>query len=99
MILDYAYNKSKRILSVSYIKENGGKQVLNFNVDKFKSFYKTPNGKYENWDGSKCDIKFVDKPSLFDMKTYFEEMEESYKVLLRGKSTPRLYTFDIETEI
>ena len=36
MILDYAYNKTKRVLSVSYTKDNGMKDIMNFNVDRFK---------------------------------------------------------------
>lgn len=99
MILDYAFNRSKRQLSVSYITETGGKHILNFNVDRFKSYYSTPSGRYENWDGSRCDVRWTDKPHTFDLKTYFEEMPEQYKKLLRGKTTPKLYTFDIETEI
>ena len=99
MILDYAFNRSKRTLSVSYITETGGKHILNFNVDRFKSYYSTPSGRYENWDGSRCDVRWTDKPHTFDLKTYFEEMSEQYKKLLRGKTTPKLYTFDIETEI
>ena len=99
MILDYNYNRSKRNLSVSYIKENGMKALLNFNVDRFKTYYLTPSGKYENWDGSRCDIKWVDRPTNFDIKTFLEEMPEEYKKLLRGKVAPKLYTFDIETEI
>ena len=99
MILDYTYNRSKRNLSVSYIKENGAKDIMNFNVDRFKTYYRTPTGKYMNWDGSKCDVKWVDKPHTFDIKTYFEEMDDKYKKLLNGKTNPKLYTFDIETEI
>lgn len=99
MILDYAFNYSKRTLSVTYISESGGKQILNFNVNKFKSYFSTPTGSYQNWDGSRCDIRWVDNPHAFDIKTYMEEMDEKYKRLLRGKTTPRLYTFDIETEI
>lgn len=99
MILDYNYSKSKRNLSVSYITNNGGKKILNFNVDKFKSYYSTPLGKYNNWDGSKCDIKWVDKPSNFDIKTFMNEMDPRYKNMLDMKCSPKLYTFDIETEI
>lgn len=99
MLLDYAYSKTKRVLSVSYICENGGKKIKNFNVDKFKSFYSTPTGRYTNWDGSKCDIKWVDNPSNVDIKTFIEELPAEYKSLLRGKHQPKLYTFDIETEI
>lgn len=99
MILDYSYNKSKRVFSVSYIKDNGGKSIMNFNVDKFKSYYLTPTGQYENWDGSKCDVRWTDKPCTFDIKTYLEEIPQQYKELLKGKVAPKLYTFDIETEI
>ena len=99
MILDYSYNKTKRVLSISYIKDNGMKALLNFNVNKFKSFYSTPNGQYTNWDGSKCNIKYVDNPHRFDIKTYIKEIPEEYRNTLNGKTPPKLYTFDIETEI
>lgn len=99
MILDYNYSKKKRNLSISYITESGGKKVLNFNVDKFKTFYSTPNGKYENWDGSKCDIKYTENPSKFDIKTFIEEMNPRYKKLLEGRTAPKVYTFDIETKL
>ena len=97
MILDYNYNSNKKNFSISYIKENGAKQVLNFNVERFKSYYKTPTGKYTNWDGSKCDIRWTEKPHRFDIRTYITELPEQYKKLLRGKTNPKLYTFDIET--
>ena len=96
MILDYAYNKTKRVLSISYIKDNGMKEIRNFNVDRFKTFYSTPSGKFENWDGSKCDIKWTDKPDKFDIKTYIEELSPEYKNKLSGKTSPKLYTWDIE---
>ena len=96
MILDYAFNKTKRVLSISCIKENGMKDIMNFNVDRFKTFYSTPTGKYLNWDGSKCDIKWTDKPDKFDIKTYIEELAPHYKERLQGKVSPKLYTWDIE---
>ena len=99
MILDYHFNKTKRTLSVSYVTETGGKRILDFNVSRFKSYYSTPTGKFKNWDGSNCDIKWTDKPEDFDIKTFFEEMKPEYKELLRGKTNPKLYTFDIEVEI
>lgn len=99
MILDYFFNKTKKTLSVSYVTNNGGKKVLDFNVGRFKSFYSTPDGEFENWDGSRCGIRYTDKPHTFDIKTYFEEMDPKYRALLKGKTTPKLYTFDIEVEI
>ena len=99
MILDYNYNKNKRVFSVSYVTGTGGKDIMNFNVDKFKSYYSTPSGKYMNWDGALCDIKWTDKPSQFDLKTFLTELPAEYKNRLMGKTAPKLYTFDIETEI
>jgi DNA polymerase elongation subunit (family B) len=96
MILDYAYNKVKRVLSVSYIKDNGMKDIMNFNVDRFKTFYSTPDGEYMNWDGSRCGVKWTDKPDKFDLKTYMEELDPKYKDKLQGKVSPKLYTWDIE---
>ena len=96
MILDYIYNKSKRVLSVSYIKENGMKDILNFNVDRFKTYYSTPNGKFTNWNGEKCDVKWTDKPEDFDIKTYIEELGQEYKTKLNMTCFPKLYTWDIE---
>lgn len=99
MILDYTYNKFKKNLSISYITDAGGKKVINFNVDRFKSFYETPTGKYENWNGKKCDVRWTENPHRFDIRTYMVEMPKQYRDLLRGKTAPKLYTFDIETEI
>lgn len=99
MILDYYYNKYKRKLEVSYIEDNGQKQLLMFDVNKFKTFYRTPLGTYENWDGSKCEIKYTENPSTFDIKTFFKEMDPKYQALINKRTFPKLYTCDIETKI
>ena len=96
MILDYSYNKNKKIFSISYIKENGLKSMLNFNVNRFKTFYPTPTGQYKNWDGSLCAERFTDDPGIFDYKTFIKEIDPKYRKLLFGRTNPRLYTFDIE---
>jgi DNA polymerase elongation subunit (family B) len=84
---------------VSYVTETGGKDVLQFNVSRFKAFYSTPSGKYLNWDGANCDVRWTDRPDIFEYKTFFEELDDKYKKLLLGKTPPKLYTFDIEVEI
>lgn len=99
MILDYNYSENKKKMSISYIDDSGNKKILDFNVSKFKTYYNTPTGQYRNWDGSLCDIKYTTRPSKFDIKTFFEEMDDRYKTLISGKTAPKLYTFDIETEI
>lgn len=99
MILDYTYDSRKKNFSISYIKEDGMKSLLNFNVSRFKAFYKTPTGKYKNWDGSNCDVRWTDRPSKFEYKTFMKELDPKYKSLLAGKYNPKLYTFDIETMV
>ena len=97
MILDYNYDSRQRRLDVSYIDRVGAKQLLQFNVNRFKSFYKTPTGPYTTWDGAKCDVCWTEKPSKFDLKYYFKQLSEQHKKLLQGKTFPKVYTFDIET--
>lgn len=99
MILDYSYNKKRGKLSLSYINKQGLKSVLDFNVDKFKTYYKTPNGKYTNWDGSRCDEMYTQNPSRFDIWEFLSELNPKYKELIDGKESPQLYTFDIETKL
>lgn len=96
MILDYSFNKRQRTLSVSYIDDDGSKKILKFNSNRFKTYYFTPNGKYTNWDGAKCDEKWTENPSIFDLKTFFMEMDDKYKNLITKKTFPKLYTWDIE---
>lgn len=98
MILDYKYNSNQRKFSISYINEAGVKAIYDFNVNKFKTYYYTPLGKYMSDTGARCDIKWTEKPHKFDIKTYFQEMPEVYKTKLNQKVFPKLYTFDIETE-
>ena len=89
MILDYAYNRNKKVFSISYIKENGQKSLLNFNVSRFKAYYKIDSGKFMNWDGCACDVKWTDKPSNFEFKTYMKEMDVKYQQALLGKTAPK----------
>lgn len=98
MILDYIYNERDKQFSISYVKDNGGKSIMNFNVSKFKTYYRTNVGKFTNWDGAACDVKYTAKPHRFDIKTFLEEMDPQYKSLLQEKTAPKLYTFDIEVD-
>ena len=96
MILDYNFNSYSRRLDVSYIEDNGAKQIISFNVNRFKAYYSTPSGKFTNWDGDKCDIRWVEKPSKFEIKTFLTELDPKYKALLSKRIFPKVYTFDIE---
>ena len=76
MLLDYAYNKRDRVLSISYVSHTGGKNIINFNASRFKSYYSSPSGKFKNWDGSNCDIRWTDNPTNFDIRTFMEELNK-----------------------
>lgn len=100
MILDYNYNPWKKDLTISYITSGGGKKMIKKNVKRFKTFQLSPSGTHNNWDGSKCEVSWTEKPCTFDLKTFFEEnLTVEERKFLAGKSSPKLYTFDIETEI
>lgn len=99
MILDYNYSKQKRQLSFSYINERGGKSILKYNVNRFKSFCPDPNGQFINWDGQRLTQKMTDRPEWTEFKTFIEELPPSDKKLLLSKIKPRLYTFDIEVKV
>jgi len=96
MILDYNYNKFSRKLDISYIEDNGAKQILSFNVNRFKAYYSTPTGKFTNWNGEKCDIRWVESPSKFEIKTFLTELDDKYRALIGKRVFPKVYTFDIE---
>lgn len=99
MILDYNFSKKRQQFTLSYIKENGAKALLKYNVGRFKSFYETPSGKFTNWNGKKCDIRWTDDPCWCDIKTFLRELPQRDRELILSKTNPKLYTADIEVEI
>ena len=99
MILDYNFSKKRQQFTLSYIKDNGAKALLKYNVGRFKSFYETPSGKFTNWNGKKCDIRWTDDPCWCDIKTFLRELPQRDRELILSKTNPKLYTADIEVEI
>lgn len=99
MILDYSYDKKKREFNLSYVAEDGNKQIIRRNVDKFKSYRYDDGGRLLTWDNRRCSVSFVKNPSRFDIKTYIRELTGEDQKRITGKTFPRLYTFDIETAI
>lgn len=96
MILDYNFNSYSRKLDISYVEDNGSKQIMSFNVNRFKAYYSTPAGKFINWAGDKCDVRWVEKPSKFELKTFLTELDDKYKSLFAKRTFPKVYAFDIE---
>lgn len=100
MILDYDYNRDKKQFSISFIREDGNKEVLHFdNIQKFLTYYYTPEGRFNTWDGAKCDVKYTYNPSKFDLKEFIYNLAPKIQEQLDGKTFPKLYTFDIETRL
>lgn len=97
MILDYNYSKNTKRLTISYINEKGQKDMLNFNnINRFKTYYYTPEGEFDTYDGATAGIRYTDDPSKFDLKEYIMELPQKYRDLINQETFPRLYTFDIE---
>lgn len=100
MILDYDYIKERKLFTLSYIKDDGNKEILNFNnLNKFKTYYHTPTGKYTDWQGASCDICYTQQPNKFDLKEFINELPNDIQDKLNKRTFPKLYTFDIETRI
>lgn len=98
MILDYNYSKKRGEFSISYVTKGGGKKVLKYNVNRFKSYAASSSGQFTNFDGSRCTTKWTEKPGWTEFKTFIEELPEKDKALLFAKHNPRLYAFDIEVD-
>lgn len=97
MILDYSFNKFSHNFSLSYIDDSGNKRIMDFGaINHFKTFYYTPTGTFTAWNGAKCDVKYTDSPSKFDLIRFLRELPEDKKKLLQSKTYPKMYTFDIE---
>lgn len=98
MILDQKYSKYKKKLTISYINDDGLKSFLEFNINRFKTYYHTPAGKYKDWKGARCDEKWTESPSKFDIMNYIYNLDDKYKTLLTKTKYPKLYTWDIENK-
>lgn len=100
MILDYEYSRDKKQFSISFIKPDGNKEVMHFdNIQKFLTYYYTPEGRFNTWNEAKCDTKYTYNPSKFDIKEFIYNLAPEIQEKLDGKTFPKLYTFDIETRL
>lgn len=100
MLLDYEYSRDKKQVSISYIKDDGNKEVLHFdNVSRFKSYYYKTDGPFTTWNDCRCDIKYTTRPSKFDLKEFIFDLSEDIQQKINKRVFPKLYTFDIETQI
>lgn len=98
MILDIVHRKDERILEISYIKENGQKDIIKFNANRMKTYKYDANGAFKNWNGARCSEAWTSNPSKFDIKLFISELEPKYRNILLGKTFPKMYAWDIETD-
>ena len=98
MILDIVHRKDERILEISYIKDNGQKDIIKFNANRMKTYKYDANGAFKNWNGARCSEAWTSNPSKFDIKMFISELEPKYRNILLGKTFPKMYAWDIETD-
>lgn len=100
MILDYNYSRDKKEMCISYIDETGNKQLLAFNnIGKFISYRYDPEGEFTTWNGCRASKKITSNPNKFDLKEFIYNLSPEIQSKLDGRTFPKLYTFDIETQI
>lgn len=99
MLLDYTYDKEKKQMSISYITETGKKELIMFNnINKFRTYYYSPTGNYTCWNGAKAGVRYTDSPRGFDLKYFMRSLPVEQQNKMNGRTSPMLYTWDIENE-
>ena len=103
MIIDRNWNKKEQTLTISYVDKLGNRQFYKKYLHHFKTYEYDENGDCENWDGRKCKKVYKDTstydPNEFDILEFMYEMDKDVLKMLHAQYFPKVYTFDIETEI
>lgn len=105
MILDRTWNKKEQKLVISYINKQGNREFYKKYLHHIKTYEysKDGTGEFDTWDGKKCNKVYKDTsnyvPNEFDLLEFMYELPKDIKDKLHAQYFPKLYTFDIETEI
>jgi len=103
MIIDRQWNKKEQKLVISYVDKLGNRQFYQKYMHHIKTYEYDENGDCENWDGRRCKKVFKDTteyvPNEFDILEFMYEMDPEMNKMLHAQYFPKLYTWDIETEI
>ena len=71
MIIDRTWDKKDRKMIVSYLNKAGRREFYTKYFHHFATYENDPNGKYDTWDGKKCNKVFKDTtkyaPNEFDI--------------------------------
>lgn len=103
MILDSTWNKRDQKLIISYIDKQGNRQFYQKYLHHIKTYEYDKDGDLETWNNRKCKKVFKDTlsyiPNTFDLLEYMYEMDPQINKYLHSQYFPKVYTFDIETEV
>lgn len=103
MILDRSFNQKNQQLTITYVDKFGNRQHYQKYLHHIKTYEYDENGEFTTWDGRRCTKVFKDsstyKPTEFDILEFMYELPEDLKKQMGATYSPKLYTFDIETEV
>ena len=103
MILDRTWNKKDQKLTISYIDKLGKRQFFSKYIHHIKSYEYDAQGEFETWNGRRANKVFKDTlnytPNEFDILEFMYELPKDLNSVMHAQYFPKLYTFDIETEI
>lgn len=103
MIIDRQWNKREQKLVISYVDKLGNRKFYQKYLHHIKTYEYDKDGDLENWDGRKIKRVFKDTtqyaPNEFDVLEFLYEMDPEMNKLFHAQYFPKLYTWDIETEV
>lgn len=103
MILDRTWNKKEQKLTISYIDKLGNRQFYRKYLHHWRSYEYDEEGDLDTWNGKKCRRVFKDSstysPNDFDILEFLYELDPDILKSFHEQNFPKLYTFDIETEV
>lgn len=103
MIIDRQWNKKEQKLVISYVDKLGNRQFYQKYLHHIKTYEYDKDGECLNWDGQKCKKVYKDtlvySPNEFDLLEFMYEMDTDMQKKFHAQYFPKLYTWDIETEI
>ena len=103
MILDRTWNKKDQNLIISYIDKLGNRQFFIKYLHHIKSYEYDDNGEFETWDGKRCKKIFKETldytPNELELLEFMYELPKDLNQVMHAQYFPKLYFFDIETEI
>ena len=102
MILDRTWNKKEQKLVISYIDNQGNRQMYQKYFHHIKTYEYDENGEFDTWNGKKARKIYKDtsvyEPNEFDLLEFMYELPKELNDSFHAQNFPKLYFFDIETK-